>query len=315
MLSAPRVRAAFLAAVALVFVAVWYAKAFAFEGYPGHVQESVAAALLGAGAPLPVLDFIFGRPEWSLWIALGAVLRLSVTWPRPLDTVSIAVSGVRDREGMLRSVALAGADIGAAFRRLAVSLRTHGLLEARAVWPAVILAGAVDALVPAGPAAWLMASLLASGCAVATTNLRASFVRATRRQRNRILWVVAAAVTAGSAFVVSATLSFTGDAVASIIGLAVASLAPFSVLAMLAVVVTRRPSAAGPWLRRTVFIGASGATGAIAYLLALVALPGAATPAVPVRELVALATSVVLVAVSQPRLRDITNRIAPPLAR
>jgi hypothetical protein len=55
-------------------------------------------------------------------------------------------------------------------------------------------------------------------------------------------------------------------------------------------------------------------TGSLAYLLANATLP-AASPELPVREIVALATSAVLVFISVPRLRQMTIRITPPLSR
>jgi hypothetical protein len=63
-----------------------------------------------------------------------------------------------------------------------------------------------------------------------------------------------------------------------------------------------------------VLIGACGVTGSVAYLLAIATLP-AASPELPVREIVALATSAVLVVISVPWLRQMTIRITPPLSR
>jgi hypothetical protein len=311
---ARRVPASGLLSLFVIFSAVWYAKEFAFTGYPGHVQEYLANQLTGAGIPIAVLDFVFGSPEWSAWIALGALLRLSVTWPQPLEQGRITQSGARDRKGMMRSVALAGTDIGAAFRSLAAGIVGRHLLAARVVWPAVLAAGIAHSLLPWTAAGWAMALMLGIGVAVAMTNLRASFIGATRRQRDRVLWGVTAVVFAGSAFLVAGILSFGSDIASAVIGVAVASLSPIAAVLSLAMMTRRTPPPSGRWLRRSLLAGTSSVTGALAYLFALAALPGPASPGIPVRELVALATSVVLVFVSAPRLREITDRLTPPLA-
>lgn len=312
---AKRASAAGLLSVFVIFAAVWYAKEFAFSGYPGRVQEYLANRLIGAGIPTGLLGFVFGSPEWSAWIALGALLRLSVTWPRPLDPRRISGSGARDRKGMMRSVALAGTDIGAAFRSLAAGIVGKRLLSARVVWPAVLAAGVTHSILPWPPASWTMTLLLGAGAAVAITNLRAPFSAATRRQRDRMLWAVTAAVFAGSAFLVAGILSFGNDIASAIIGVAVASLSPIAAVLALAATTRRKPPRSGRWLRRALLAGASSVTGALAYLLALAALPGPDSPALPARELVAFITSAVLVVLSAPRLREITDRLTPPLAR
>jgi hypothetical protein len=149
---------------------------------------------------------------------------------------------------------------------------------------------------------------------VAITNLRASFVRGRRRQRDRVVWGLTAAAIAGSAVLVVGILSFGADVASAVIGVAIASLAPIASVLALAMVTRRTPPVPGRWLRRALLAGTSSVTGALAYLFALAALPGPESPELPVRELVALATSVVLVFVSAPRLRQITERLAPPLA-
>jgi hypothetical protein len=312
---AKRVPASGLLSLFVIFAGVWYAKEFAFTGFPGHVQEYLANRLIGAGIPIGVLAFVFGSPEWSAWIALGALLRLSVTWPRPLDSQRITESGARDRKGMMRSVALAGADIGAAFRSLAAQLVAKRLLGGRSLWPLVMIAGVMHSVLPWPAASWSMTVLFGGGVALAITNLRASFARATRRQRERVVWGVTAAVIAGSAFLVAGILSFGADIASAVIGVTVLSLSPIASVLALAMMTRRRPPAPGRWLRRALLAGTSSVTGALAYLFALTALPGPESPEIPVRELVALATSVVLVLVSAPRLREITDRLAPPLAR
>lgn len=307
-------RVAGLYATVVAFVAVWYAQTFAFEAYPGHAQEWIARRLIGAGVPLPMLDLAFGSPEWSLWIALGAMLRLSVTWPRPIDPAAIAGSGARDRRGMMRSVALAGVDIGAAFRRLTARAVSRGAFEAHNVWPAVLIAGLVHTIVGSPLVRVLLVVALTIGAGVGITNLRASFAGATRRQRARIGWVVTAVVIAGSGFLVASALSMASDRVSGLVGIAFASLAPILVLTALFPVVRRTPPNAVPWLRSALLAGTSSVTGALAYLLSLTALPGAESPEIPVREFVAFVTSVVLVVLSVPRLRQLAVRITPPIA-
>ena len=72
---------------------------------------------------------------------------------------------------------------------------------------------------------------------------------------------------------------------------------------------------AQPWLHRTLLGGAGMVTGAIAYHLSLATLPASGGPEIPVRELVALATSIVLVTVAAPGLRQAVERFSAPSAR
>jgi hypothetical protein len=309
----------------LIFLGVWYTKAFAFENFPGHLQEWIALRLFGWGVPLAATQFIFGSPVWALWLALGALLRMSVTWPRPLDARRIAESGGRDRTGLLRSVSLAGADVGAAFRNAAVRLLEGGWLRARFVWPIVAVAGTLSTFIGSGrvdaqsvimtTARTLLIALFFTGFALAVTNLRAAYQVARRRQRWSVMWLMQGALTAAAAFLVSGLLSLRADAATATLSFAVVTLAPLGVLmAFASATQVRVPD---PRLAncKTIALGTGAVVGTVAYLVLQFALaPLAAQPA-PVREIIAIGASVLIVAALRDRFRLIAERItAAPAA-
>jgi len=309
--SASRVPATGLLAALVGFSTLWYAQASAFSGFPGHFQEYMAGRLINVGVPRWLPGLLFGAPEWPLWLALGAWLRITAMWPRPLDPTRIGRSGANDRRGMLRSVAFAGSDIGAGFRKLATAAASADLLAARVVWPVVTVAGAVHSLNGGLVARLAFGTALATGVAIGITNARSILVGSTRRQRSRVLRCLAAAVVAGTAILVSSVLALGGGAPGAVVGIALASVAPIVVLAVLAPAIRRDPPDARPGLHRAVLAAATTVTGVIAYLLSLAVLPGSSSPDVPVREFISLVTSVVLLVVAAPRLRAIADRITP----
>jgi len=309
----------------LIFLGVWYTKAFAFESFPGYLQEWIALRLFGLGVPLAATQFIFGSPVWALWLALGAFLRMSVTWPRPLDAPRIADSGGRDRTGLMRSVSLAGADVGATFRNVAAQLLDTGWLRARVVWPVVVVAGTVSALIGAGHIAapaelvaivrTLLIALFCTGFALAVTNLRAAYQVAGRRHRWRVLWLVQGALTAVAAFLVSGLLSLRADTATATLSFAVVTLAPLGVLMALASTVQVRVPDPRLANRKTIALGTGAVVGTIAYLVLQFALAPLDSNTVPVREIVAIGASVLIVAALRNRFRLMAERItAEPAA-
>jgi hypothetical protein len=296
---------------AVLLLGVWFAKITAFEAFPGHAQEWLADRLLGAGAPRPLLQLAFAEPVWSLWLVLGAFLRLSVTWPVALQASSIEHSGRADRTGIMRNVALAGADVGLAFRVLAARLVQAQAFRPSIVWPLVAVAGLAHAIAgPIGVRIGLDALIIVL-VALAITNLRAAQSVAGERVRRRVLWVTQSALTAGSAFLLVGLLSLRHDAGTVATSLGVSIVAPFAVLmglgsAVLGAVVTDpRPA-----LRRTVATSLAAVLGAVVYLLVQIALSPLAERAFPIPELAGGLTSTVVIVATRAHWRRLADRFS-----
>lgn len=135
-------------ALAVALATVSYAKAAAFGGLPGAVQEKIAEALVSR-SPRALLAVIFGLPAWTGWLALAGLTLFVSRHPRPLTSADVHRSGAQDRSGAMRSVALAGADIGGLTRAGAARLLDAGWLRPGRAW-----------LVGAGVAAAHVAALL-----------------------------------------------------------------------------------------------------------------------------------------------------------
>jgi hypothetical protein len=292
----------------LLALGIWFAKAFAFASYPGFAQEWLAARLIEWHTPIWLLRVVFGEPEWAAWLALGAFLRTSVTWPRRLRSSSIAGSGTNDRTGMMRSVAFAGADVGEGFRRLAAKLVAVRAFRPSITWPVVIAAGAIS--VPAMPMSVKLgcAALFGLGVALVITNARAAQNAAGIVTRWRALWVAQAGLTAIVAFLLTGLLSLRHDAGTVMLSFAVSALAPFAVLmAISSGTLTRHVPDPKPAIRRTLSTGAAAVVGIVAWLIIQLAL----TPAngvLPVSQLVGIAAAITTVVATRGSLRRFADQ-------
>jgi hypothetical protein len=298
-----------LLTLAVLLLGVWFAKITAFEAFPGHAQEWLADGLLRSGTPPRLLQLIFARPVWSFWLALGAFLRLSVTWPAALQASSIEGSGLADRTGMMRNVALAGVDVGRGFRHLAARLVEERAFRPWIVWPATAVLGLVHAM--AGPIGLrvgldaLMAMLLALGI----TNLRAAHSVAGERARRRVLWVTQSALTAMSAFVLVGLLSLQHDAGTVATSLGISIIAPFAVLMGFgSAVLGRAVTDPRPALRRTTGTSMAAVLGVVSYLLIQLALKPVARDGIPIVEVAGVLASAVLIAVTRSRWRGLADQ-------
>jgi len=307
----PEVR---LLTLAVLLLGIWFAKITAFEAFPGHAQEWLADRLVRTGTPSWLLQLVFGQPVWSFWLALGAFLRLSVTWPTGLKATSIERSGQADRTGMMRNVALAGSDVGHAFRRLAARLVEARAFRPTIVWPVTAAAGFTHAM--AGPIGLrigldaLMAALLALGI----TNLRAAQTVAGERVRRRVLWVTQASLTALGAFLLVGLLSLKHDAgtVASSLGISI--VAPFAVLMGFgSAILGRTVTDPRPALRRTIAVSIASVMGVVAYLLIQLALQPMAGSGFPVVEVTGALSSAGLILGTRSRWRGLADQFVGEL--
>jgi hypothetical protein len=221
---------AVLASAFLLLLAIGFAKATSYGGFPGLLQERLARALIAAGTPFPLLHFIFGQPAWAFGLAAAAFLRLAVTFPAVADAARVAAAEPAGRAGMLRGRALAGADVGALARRLSAAALQAGLLRPVPVWTAAAALALVHA---AGlPAASTVATLLAIGlpALLGIPALRAGFAAADEADRARVLWFVEGLIVAGLALSVAAILSVAPAGALSWLSFAVLAVAPMVVL-------------------------------------------------------------------------------------
>lgn len=156
-----------------LFAAVAYGQFFSFAGYPGHLQERAARALLANGIPRELLRLLYGKSYWSLWLAAGALMHLALIFPRDVESADIRASEGRDRRGMLRSVALAGTDVGAAARQAVGRAFDGNALTPALAWTAAITFAAAAALPPTSPLVLLHLTAAAATLGVLITILRA----------------------------------------------------------------------------------------------------------------------------------------------
>jgi hypothetical protein len=199
--------AAVLTSVLLVMLAVAFAKATAYSGFPGLVQERIARALVAREVPRGMLAFVFGQPAWALGLAAAAFLRLTVVYPAPITPDAVIAAGAHDRPGMLRGQTLAGTDVGALARRSSATALRAGLLRPGPVWTAAIalmLAHGIGL-----PLIVVAATLLAVGLPLllGIPALRAGLATAGDHDRARILWFLVAALVAALSLVVGGILS------------------------------------------------------------------------------------------------------------
>lgn len=236
--SAAHAAARSLAAL-LLLGGAWYAKAFAFAAFPGPVQERIAIAVRNAGVPDSLLLLVFGDPRWVLWLTLAALIRFAVTFPTPPAAARVVASGDADRRGLMRAVPGAGVDVGAAFRRIALSAWERGLLAPLPVW--VAAAAAALAQIAAGEMLRVpLYALFGLGVGIALTHLRASASHE-GRAAHALRWLARSVVAAGVLALIAGALSVgEGESLAAYL---LAAVAPPLALAGLSACA---PAALGP---------------------------------------------------------------------
>lgn len=191
-------------ALFLIFSALTYEKIFGATGYPGPLQERFTLALLDAGIPSGVLYWLFGSVPWSLWLALAAIMRFSVVFPRPpLSPAAIDASGVDDRRGMLRGSGVAGFDIGAGLRSVCKHALQAGAFRPVPIWLAAGALIVITTVLTPELRIALFAIAASTVTALVITNLRASYRVVEEREKLRVRWLVLGFGIAGAFFVVA----------------------------------------------------------------------------------------------------------------
>ena len=229
-------------ALFLIFTALTYEKIFGTTGYPGPLQEKITTALLDAGISRATLLWLFGPVPWSLWLALAALLRFSVVFPRPpLSAAAIDASGRHDRQGMLRGAGIAGFDIGHAVRSISKHALAAGAFRPLPLWTSALILIVVSSVT--GATARLLLFVVAATCvtALAIANLRASYNVVAELERMRMRWLLLG-FSAGSALFMMAALPllFFDNPVANVPALVLLMLAPAVIMVCMAVAVLSR---------------------------------------------------------------------------
>jgi hypothetical protein len=191
------------------FATLAYTKAIAFAGFPGAVQERAALWLGAHGVPHLLLRVLFAHPEWACWPALAAFTLFAVRYPHALSAEDIARSGARDRAGALRSVVLAGLDVGRLARNAAAAALRRGWLRGGVVWAAALLAAVAHTAALRAFRAPLAINLLALliallPIAVLVALFRASHEAADAGERVPLRWLRRGVFAALTLFVTSA---------------------------------------------------------------------------------------------------------------
>jgi hypothetical protein len=296
----------------LLFLALWYTKAFAFASFPGYLQERMALWLFAHGVPRGAAAFLFGMPVWAAWLALGALLRVSAEFPQPLEAAVIERSGQRDRAGMMRGVSIAGADVGALARRGSAALLQFGALRPAPVWLLAASAGTIHALAPAPALRAALSVPFGLLVMVALTNLRAAAISASAGDRRRTLWLAQAAIAAAAAFGTTAVLSGAASAVTEGLSLLLAALSPPVVLMGMAFVMKSHPPDPRPAIANTLLAGVAALALAAAFVLTSGVAAALVEPPVPIAA--AAAAAPLCCALLWSRIRRLAGRLAAAVA-
>jgi hypothetical protein len=188
--------------LALAFATIWHTKMFGYSRFPGAYQERMALWLRGHHAAPAILKFLFGSPAWSLWGALAAMVYFSTVYPARLDAGSIRHSGGHDRTG-IGGNSVAGADVGAQFRRLTASLIENGWTSGRSLFAFTIVWSVLFQIAGDATAMKVVAALLIGlSAGVIVTNVRAS------QRTHTMEWLGRAVLYSAALFGLSAAATF-----------------------------------------------------------------------------------------------------------
>ena len=237
----------------LLFVGLTYEKIFGGTGYPGPMQESLTRWLLDNGVPRAGLMWLFGPVPWSIWLALAAIMRFSVVFPRPpLSAEIIDASAAHDRQGMMRGAGLAGMDIGAGFRRISKTLLASGAFKPVPLWTTAIMLIVITTILDRSARIILFATAASLVLALVITNLRASYNVVAPEEKARMRWLALGFLAAAGLFVLaSVPLLFMDNPVTTVSALVLIMIAPAVIMICMAMaVIYQGPTDAGQFLER-----------------------------------------------------------------
>ena len=220
----------------LIFVALTYEKVFGGTGYPGPMQERATLWMLENGMSRATLAWIFGPVPWSIWLALAAILRFSVVFPRPpLSPGIIDASARHDRKGMMRGAGVAGTDVGAVFRGISKRLLAAGAFKPVPLWAAAIALIVATTVLGRTARITLFAVVASVVTALAITNLRASYNVVEPREKERMRWLTLGFLGAAALFLVaSLPVLLVDNQIATVPALVLLMIAPAVVMICMA---------------------------------------------------------------------------------
>ena len=237
----------------LLFIGLTYEKIFGGTGYPGPMQEALTRWLLDHGVPRSGLMWLFGPVPWSIWLALAAIMRFSVVFPRPpLSAEIIDASAAHDRKGMMRGAGVAGMDIGAGFRRISKTLLASGAFKPIPLWATAILLIVLTTVLDDTARLIVFATAASLVFALVITNLRASYNVVAPEEKARMRWLALGFLAAGALFVLaSVPLLFIDNPVTTVSALVLIMIAPAVIMICMAMaVIYQGPADAGTFLER-----------------------------------------------------------------
>ncbi len=227
-------------ASALLFLGLVYLKAVQFGAYPGHLQEKLASALLGAGVSSAALAFVFATPIWALPPGIAAFLAYALRYPsRPVADAVRAAHGT-GRRGMMRDVTLAGTDVRSYVHRFAAwALDRNWLTSTKLVTGALI--ATVALMTAPTPVRALVMIVLAMAFGVGLVLLRTSFLASAGRHRRRLSLLAVATGLAVTDLLISSAIGFLPGETIARIALALACLSPVAAVVIMARAVSDGP--------------------------------------------------------------------------
>ncbi|MEX1182815.1 MAG: hypothetical protein WEF86_06240 [Gemmatimonadota bacterium] len=225
-------------AYALALTTIACTKLYGYDGFPGALQERAAISLLAHGTPRWLLQVVFGQWQWAAWLAAASFVLVAAAWPRRLTPADVHAGGARDRAGAMRSVAVAGADVGSLVRSLTAYLVRGGWLEPRRVLAVVGAAAVVHTALlfmadGAARTAVNVAAVVAGGAVagICVTMFRAGWNAADEADRPFLVWLRRAALSALALFASSSAAAVAGAAFLSTAALSLAPAAAFLCIA------------------------------------------------------------------------------------
>lgn len=222
----------FALAFALLWFALWYAKASSFAAFPGYLQQRIAIGLTDAGVSRRLLLLLFGQPTWALAPAIASFLAFSLRYPgkpRPEQVRAVHATG---RRGMLRGTAVAGTDIRSFVHRLAARALDAGMLRDGSLY-ALGIGGALLLAFGGRAGALIVLPVLAMAGAFAVAYLRSAHLSIAGPHRRALRRLGMAGISLAIEFVLGGALSLLPGGALAHVALAFAAAAPLCAIIFL----------------------------------------------------------------------------------
>lgn len=222
----------FALAFALLWFALWYAKASSFAAFPGYLQQRIALALTDAGVSRRVLLLLFGQPAWALAPAVASFLTFALRYPEPPHPERVRSVHATGRTGLLRGTSVAGTDVRSIVHRSAARALEIGVLRTGPLY-ALAAGGAVVLAFGGRAGVLIMLPALAVAGAFAVAFLRSAHLTMDGPHRRALRRLELAGISLAIEFAVGGALSFLPGGTLARIALAFAAAAPLGAIGFL----------------------------------------------------------------------------------